>query len=247
MNRKKMWIVAGLGLALAGAVVVAPIASAHGPFGGRGGGMLGGWGGGADHETEMAEALGTSVDALRAAQDKVFEARVAKAVENGALTAEQADTMRAGRKLQRAIDKDALVAEALGISAADLAKAREDGTTQGELLEERDIDPQAFREKLQAAREAAVAKAVADGVVTQEQADALKDQGCGGKMGGGMGGAMFGRHGGFRERGIGGPGMMFGRGRMAPGAPNAPTSPDAPTSPGARWSPVSPSAGSTDL
>lgn len=50
-----------------------------------------------DYQTFLAEALGISVEELQAAQQKAQEAMVAKAVEEGVITQEQADLMAAGR------------------------------------------------------------------------------------------------------------------------------------------------------
>ena len=71
---------------------------------GRGGGMFGrrGFGGmQGDHAEFLAEALGISVEALQAAQQKAHEALLAQAVEEGALTQEQADLLLARHAFMR--------------------------------------------------------------------------------------------------------------------------------------------------
>jgi hypothetical protein len=192
-------IATGTALAIAAAVFVAPSAYASG-----------GWGwGGADRGADLADSLGITVDELQAAQDKAADARIDAAVEAGRLTEEQADLMRASRALNRSIDREALMAEAMGISADDLAKSKEEGSMP-ELLQNQEFDRAAFAENMSKAHEAAVAKAVEDGVITQEQADALQESGksgmgrhggCMGRMGRTGGAKMFGHHGRY-QRGI---------------------------------------------
>ena len=107
--------------------------------------------------------------------------RLAQAVKNGTLTQEQADLMTASRKLARSIDRQAIAAQVLGMSKADLDQALKDGKTLKDLAEAADLDESALREKMQAAIEAATADAVKAGTITQAQADALAA--AGGRMG----------------------------------------------------------------
>lgn len=239
MNRKLALTLSGVALALTATVAIAGVASAHGPWGGRGG-----WGlGGADRDAELAQALGIPTDKLVEAQDKLHAEKLAAAVEAGRLTQAQADLMQAGRKLARSIDRDAIMAEALGVTAAELESAREDGTPMTDLLGDSGLTRAELNEKLQAAYDKAVAEAVAQGVITQAQADDLEEaggMGCGGfgGIGGhghrGFGGAMMGR-GGFGGR-------WFGRGTMPDAPGGAAPSPD-----GARFAPRAPVSGGTDL
>ena len=193
-------LAAGTTLALAAAVFVAPSAYAHG-----------GWGwGGADRGADLADSLGITLEELQAAQAKAADVRLDAAVESGRLTEERADLMRASRALNRSIDREALMAEAMGISADELAKSKADGSMP-ELLQNQELDREAFAENMRKAHAAAVAKAVQDGVITREQADALAESGKSGRgsHGGGcmgrMGDAkMFGGHHGRFQRGIGG-------------------------------------------
>jgi hypothetical protein len=119
----------------------------------------GGRGGYSDEE--LAAALGITVDELTAARQKANEAAIAQALEEGLITQAQADQLKAGEKgfpfggrwlAKSGIDFDALLADALGISV----------------------------EKLQAAyvqaRNAHIDQEVADGKLTQEQADLMKGQ-----------------------------------------------------------------------
>jgi hypothetical protein len=199
MNRKRFLFVTGTFLFLAAAAAGVHTASAHGPWGGGPFGMRGA--SPAQSETDMAEALGTTVDKLRAAQDKVFSDQLAAAVKDGRLTQERADLMIAGQKLARSIDPQAMMAQTLGVSAEELQKAQADGKSLNDLVEAKGLDRTEMKAAMQAAHEAAIAKAVKDGVITQAQADQLKDS-QGGKMRhfGGMGGMRgFGRMGGCQH------------------------------------------------
>ena len=122
-------------------------------------------------ETLLADALGISVEELQAAQDtaqaKVLDAALAQAVADGKLTQAQADAFKElqGLRGNRSFgefrmgseDHEAYLAEALGITVEELQAAKD------------------------AAAVAGLAQAVADGKITQEQADlmtaglALKD------------------------------------------------------------------------
>lgn len=157
----------------------------------------------ADHDEYLAEALGISVDELQAAYEEVRIAAIEEAVEEGALTEEQADELlddangfhgRFGHGFRfSGLDEEALLADALDISVEALQAARAEALAAkleamveaGRLTQERaDImaareavegyfDQEAVAEMIQEAYESAVAEALADGVITQEQADQL--------------------------------------------------------------------------
>lgn len=128
------------------------------PFPGR---MGKGAGFGAGDEA-LAEALGISVEELQAARQQARDAALEKAVAEGLITQKQADLLQSnesgfpfGNRLfawlsQNGIDMDALLADALGISVDELNEAR------------------------QKAVEIAIDQAVANGEITQEQADLMK-------------------------------------------------------------------------
>ncbi len=156
-------------------------------FGGRG--HLGG-----EDESLLAEALGISVETLDAAKAQVRADALAAAVADGTLTQEQADLMIAREALRKAIDKEAVQAEALGITVEELEAAREAGESLFDLAAAQGLDETALRDAMTAAYEAAVQEAVANGVITQEQADQLEATP---DFGRGRGG----RHGGFGGRG----------------------------------------------
>lgn len=152
--------------------------------------------GGADSEA-LAEALGITVDELDAAKQAAREVAIAQAVADGLLTQEQADQLLAnefgGRGWHFGTDQDAYLAEALGISEEELAAARdqvyaaqltalvEAGMVSQEqadmALAQRAVqdyvDTDALEATVRSAYEDAVAQALADGVITQEQADQL--------------------------------------------------------------------------
>lgn len=231
MKRKTTLAIATLAFALFGMVAVAGTALANGrggpggpgggigAFGGHGGHGLGMGAGDDDRGALLAQELGISVEDLRSAQLRALEKGLAAAVKADRLTQAQADLMLSGAKLRGAIDHDAVTAEALGISVEALKAARDAGKTMRDLLAEQKLDARTFRTQLTAAMDKAVAKAVADGVITQAQADALK---AAKDQHGGMRGGMHGPRGGGGRGGNGG-GLAPNDG----GATTAPVSSDA--------------------
>lgn len=150
----------------------------------------------------IAEELGVTVEELEAAQTAVQEAMLAQLVEDGTITQEQLDQMlemHALRNLAQDIfsrdDAQAVIAEALGLTVEELAAARDEGTHIYDLAEEQGIDMDTLMTAVSEARTAAIEQAVADGLLTQEQADLLLSQ-SGSHFGG------FGGHGGFGGRGM---------------------------------------------
>jgi hypothetical protein len=173
-----------------------------GAFGHKGFGLRGGPESGIDYQALLAEELGISVDDLQAAQQAAQEAGLRQAVEDGLITAEQAELIQAKQALKDYIDKDAIMAEALGISVEDLQESKVAGTRLSDLIEELGLDADEVATQMEAAHQDAIDQAVAAGVITQEQADQI------GTLG------QFG-HG---KRGLGMPGF-HGRGfRHGPGA-----------------------------
>ena len=97
-----------------------------------------------------------------------------------------------GAEIFADIDMKAIVAEALGITPEELAAYHEDGLRLPEIAAELGVDETAVHEAVQTAKTDAVNQAVADGIITQEQADRLLEGGrCDGKgrRGGPRGGA----------------------------------------------------------
>jgi uncharacterized protein (DUF433 family) len=70
----------------------------------------------------------------------------------------------------------AAIADALGISVEALDEALADGVTIVDLADELGVDMEAIRAVIQAARDEALTKAVEDGLITQEQADRLRER-----------------------------------------------------------------------
>ncbi len=119
-------------------------------------------------DTYLADALGITAEELDAAQEAANVAAIEQAVEAGLLTQEQADRILSGEALgmrgfgskglghlgaesdEAAIDHTALLADALGITVDELDAARAE------------------------AKDAAIAQAVADGTITQEQVELME-------------------------------------------------------------------------
>ena len=207
-------LVAGLGaLALVAGLLVltATAVSANGG---------GGWwfGNRGDQESLLADELGVTVDELEAAREAARTRSLDQALADGQITQEQYDQVQLHQSLQPYLDHDALVAAALGISVDKLGEQ-----SLGDWLDELGLDRETYQTNLQAARDAAIQRAVEDGVITQEQADTLGDTlmlGGRGARVGGMGGAEGVRNGGVRSGGVRRGGMQGGRsnGGMGGGA-----------------------------
>ena len=164
------------------------------------------FGGQIDREALLAEALGITVEELRTAQEQANTAAVQQALDEGLITQEEADAMLSRIKLRNYLDREALMAEALGITVEELQAARAEGKPLGVLIYELQLDRATVRTAMRTAYEEAIAQAVTDGVITQEQADQmLEGPGFGPGGPGGRGG--FGGH----RGGFGGPGGFWWR------------------------------------
>lgn len=179
------------------------------------GGGFGRQGDGDDWLTYLAEALGITVDELEDAQDRAYGAWLSDAVEEGQLTQEQADELLASRALKAYVDKDAILAEALGMTVDEL-EASLATRSLSDLMTERGMDADTLQANAQAAYQAAVQRAIADGVLSQAQADEMLS---------GSSFNLFGR--GFGEHHGGGRGHRGGHGNDF-GNPDMPesTAPD---------------------
>lgn len=130
-----------------------------------------------DEHALLADALGITPEKLTAAREQAMEAALAQAVEEGIITQEQADRMPSADEMQSRrylasyLDRNALLAQALGMTLDELEAAYADGETMSSLMTQKGLDAAAVRDGVMAARKAALAEAVADGVITQEQAD----------------------------------------------------------------------------
>jgi hypothetical protein len=204
----------------------------------RGGGFATGPGGYDDED--LAEALGISVDELNAAYQTASENAINQALAEGLITQSQADQLlesdqsfsfHKGRAWlrQSSIDRQALLAEALGISVERLQEAYQQiyqakidqAVADGRLSEEeadfiRGQDTlftnESFRSSMQSAFETAVQQAVADGVISQSQADQILS-----RYGSGAGFLNSHFHGGMRGSGRhGGMGKVLPEGSVQP-------------------------------
>lgn len=165
----------------------------------------------------LAEQLGVTVEELEAAEDAVQEAMLAQLVADGTITQEELDEMLAmqelrelGKEIFSRDDAQAVIAEQLGLTVEELAAAHDEGTRLSDLAEQQGVDLETVMTAVSDARTAAIEQAVADGTITQDQADILLSQdgpGFGGRGHGGHGGR--GGHGGPRGGGFG-PGSTDG-------------------------------------
>jgi hypothetical protein len=195
----------------------------------------------------LAEALGITVEELQAAREAARTAAIEQALADGLITEEQAELLQEkgfapgfahwlGAHLD--VDKDDLLAEALGISVDELQAARTEAREaqlaamveagvltqeQADLVAARAtvqnyVDHDALAEMVQSAYEEAVAQALADGAITQAQAEELLealsnfDFRFGGGFGQPFGRGGRGHHDGFHF----GPGGFFGPDTDAP-------------------------------
>jgi hypothetical protein len=95
-----------------------------------------------------------------------------------------------------------MLAETLGMTPEALTQARLDGKTLAEILDDQGLSLSEYQENLAQVREEALAQAVADGVITQEQLDQLQDRI---QDGFGRGQHRFGGFGPFGQGGFGQP------------------------------------------
>jgi hypothetical protein len=161
---------------------------------GRGGRF--GFGTSFDYDAFMADALGVTLDELQAARQAARDAALDQAVAEGVVTAEQAELMKAGQALRQYIDHQEIISEVLGIDVADLEAARQEGKSLSYLFGELGLEPEDVQEAMQSAYEDAIQQAVADGVITDTQAEQLQENGFGAR-GFGMRGFGGRGHGGF--------------------------------------------------
>ena len=200
MKRTKRWMVVGVAVVALAAISVG-VVSAHG----------GGWFGGRDKDSYLADELGITVEELDAAQEAAASRALEDAYAAGDITEEQYQNILAQQALRDYADTKALTAEVLGITEDQLAEK-----SLSEWLDELGMDRADFAAQLQAAYEAKITEAVADGVIPQEQADAM----------GTMHGGMMGGRGHGRGHGDDFDGTMFDGGRMPRGGVDSDTSED---------------------
>ena len=124
-----------------------------------------------DVEAKLAEALDISVEQLRAAEESALDSAIQQAVDEGELAPKHAERMRAWLRLRTTIDPETLMAQALDMTPEELQAAWDQGKTPWDLLEEQKLSPFEAMQKLMAAGKAKLDQAVAEGTITQDQAD----------------------------------------------------------------------------
>lgn len=169
--------------------------------GDRGGAVFGKW---ARHKMDddqrfLADALGITVDELEAARAEAAVTMIDNAVANGDITAEEGELMKARIALSQYIDKEAVVADVLGVSTAELDAAKGDRDALAQLVEDAGLTEDEFRTEMEAAISAAIDEAVEAGVITAEQAEQIRENPLGRKGRGAQRGprGRFGNRGGF--------------------------------------------------
>lgn len=148
----------------------------------------------------LAEALGITVEELKAARAEAYATAIEQAVDGGLLTEEQAEALLEGAGRFRhpfigLADQGELLAEALGISVEELEAAQAEVRTarlaelveagvitqeEADLIAARQavqtyVDREALAETLQNAYQAAIDAALADGAITEAQAEQLQE------------------------------------------------------------------------
>ncbi len=136
-----------------------------------------------EKDAALADALDISVDELDAARQTARETLLAQAVADGRITQAQADEMADGNFSPRGYlgdlrqeylpkeTVDAVIADALGLTVDDLTAARDAGQRLPEIADQQGVDLSAVQAALQTALADALQQAVADGRITQAQAD----------------------------------------------------------------------------
>ncbi|GAB4580378.1 MAG: hypothetical protein Fur0022_31180 [Anaerolineales bacterium] len=173
---------------------------------------------------DLIEAAGLTTDEFQTAMEEALPGIVEKALADGVITQTQADYILEnglrGAKgyLRSALQEyiDAATADLLGVTVEELQAAREEGTV-ADLLAAAGLTREDLKTALEEATPGIIEQALAEGLITQEQADYLLENGLPFRHhGGGHGG--HGPHG----DGFGGPGW-FGPGNQDP-APTTETS-----------------------
>jgi formaldehyde-activating enzyme involved in methanogenesis len=165
-------------------------------------------------EELLAEELGISVEELREAYEAARAAAIQQAVTDGLITQEQADQLLSGGAMFHGRFGPGLAGKNQEEHLAELVESGHMTQEQADLMIARQavqnyIDGEALAETLRSAYEAAIEQALADGAITQDQADQLLQgyQGFNG-FGGGRGfhGGPAGK--GFFHGGPAGPGFF---------------------------------------
>jgi len=141
---------------------------------------------------ELAEAQSVEPAEIREAMEAVRQEAIDQAIEDGLLTQEEADRLgqggpkrefghRGGPAQGFIFDEEfrtqieAAVAEALGLSVEELEAAKADGRSLQEVASAQGVEMTDIRAAVQAVHQAALDQAVADGLLTQEEADQIEE------------------------------------------------------------------------
>lgn len=154
----------------------------------------------------LVDELGVDMAAVREAMMNVRQAAIDQALAEGAISEEQAEGLQNGRGPWRhgpagpfygegpgmhLVDGNVMhqaIADALGISVEELEAAQGEGTSLVELAAELGVDIETVRAAMEAVREDAINQALADGLITEEQAEWLLSRPAFGQGNGPLGG-----------------------------------------------------------
>jgi uncharacterized protein YidB (DUF937 family) len=141
---------------------------------------------------DVAADQGVSVEDLTAAMTDAVEARLLEAVADGKLTQERADELLAnsadhidqiinashtrGQGMERREDRREAVADFIGLSQEDIRAAFEEGSTLAEVAADQGISEGDLTAFLIDYMSADIDEAVANGQLTQERGDAMKER-----------------------------------------------------------------------
>lgn len=128
---------------------------------------------GIDMDALLAEALGITASELQEAREQAFSDSLAQAIEDGRITEEQAEFMKAQHAMRDYIKPDELMAQSLGITVDQLQSYHDQGLSFDEIISELGLTAEQVSEAHQAALEAVIGQAVEDDIITQAQADLL--------------------------------------------------------------------------
>ncbi len=157
--------------------------------------------------TDLAIEQGLTVAEFESKMEAARTAAIDAALAAGDITQEQADEMKAriaegktngkGPKGDSPIHEyiQSALAEAFGVTVEELQALQDEGLTLKDLAIEQNLTVEAFQEKMETARTTAIDNALADGVITKEQAEWLREHKPGSHPGGHPGGRPGGRPG----------------------------------------------------
>ncbi len=121
-------------------------------------------------DRRQAEALGVTVEQLRASRLEAAKARLEQAYSQGRLSQAEYEAQLAWLQVRAEyLDPEALLARALGLSVDEVREACTSGKTLRDLLQEQGLDARTFRQQMKEAAVTQVLQALQDGKLTQEQ------------------------------------------------------------------------------